>query len=224
MSLDPNALVIARRLLSEGYTRGQAAGVLGNFQLESGFNPRINEGGKVGVPLGVGGFGVGQWTAGRQKNLINFAKQKGLDPGSIDAQADFLIHELKGPEKRADASLRGAVSPEEAARRFVVDYERAGIPKTEARQKAARAIYEKLGTLDQTPKQTASKSLIDPQDLLAAFTGELLLNSPALQSPLLQAAMRDMSPVQRDVFSAQTLTPISPYLSALTGSARLPGL
>jgi len=224
MSLDPNALVIARRLLSEGYTRGQAAGVLGNFQLESGFNPRINEGGKVGTPLGVGGFGVGQWTAGRQKNLINFAKQKGLDPGSIDAQADFLIHELKGPEKRADASLRGAVSPEEAARRFVVDYERAGIPKTEARQKAARAIYEKLGTLDQAPQQTASKSLIDPQDLLAAFAGELLLNSPSLQSPLMQFAMKDMSPVQRDVFSAQTLTPVSPYLSALTSATRLPGL
>lgn len=224
MSLDPNALVIARRLLSEGYTRGQAAGVLGNFQLESGFNPRINEGGKVGAPLGVGGFGVGQWTAGRQKNLINFAKQKGLDPGSIDAQADFLIHELKGPEKRADASLRGAVSPEEAARRFVVDYERAGIPKTEARQKAARAIYEKLGTLDQAPQQTASKSLIDPQDLLAAFAGELLLNSPSLQSPLMQFAMKDMSPVQRDVFSAQTLTPVSPYLSALTSATRLPGL
>lgn len=224
MSLDPNALVIARRLLSEGYTRGQAAGVLGNFQLESGFNPRINEGGKVGAPLGVGGFGVGQWTAGRQKNLINFAKQKGLDPGSIEAQADFLIHELKGPEKRADMSLRGAVSPEEAARRFVVDYERAGIPKTEARQKAAREIYEKLGTLEQAPQQKTSKSLVSPQGLLAAFAGELLLNSPSLQSPLMQFAMKDMSPVQRDVFSAQTLTPVSPYLSALTGANRLPGL
>ena len=224
MSLDPNALIIAKRMQAAGYTRGQIAGALGNFQLESGFNPRINEGGKVGAPMGVGGFGLAQWTGGRQNALINYAKKKGLDPGSVEAQADFLIHELAGPEKRAGESLRGAVSPEEAARRFVVDYERAGIPKTEARQKAARAIYEKLGTLDQAPQQTASKSLIDPQDLLAAFTGELLLNSPALRSPLLQAAMKDMSPVQRDVFSAQTLTPASPYLSALTGSARLPGL
>lgn len=224
MSLDPNALLIAKRMQAAGYTRGQIAGALGNFQLESGFNPRINEGGKVGAPMGVGGFGLAQWTGGRQNALINYAKKKGLDPGSVEAQADFFLHELAGPEKRAGESLRGAVSPEEAARRFVVDYERAGIPKTEARQKAARAIYEKLGTLDQAPQQTASKSLIDPQDLLAAFTGELLLNSPALRSPLLQAAMKDMSPVQRDVFSAQTLTPVSPYLSALTGSARLPGL
>jgi hypothetical protein len=224
MSLDPNALLIAKRMQAAGYTRGQIAGALGNFQLESGFNPRINEGGKVGAPLGVGGFGVGQWTAGRQKNLINFAKQKGLDPGSVEAQADFLIHELAGPEKRAGESLRGAVSPEEAARRFVTDYERAGIPKTEARQQAARAIYEKLGALDQTPQQTTAQSLIDPQDLLAAFTGDLLLNSPRLQDSVLQLAMKNMSPVQRDVFSAQSLTPVSPYLSALTGSARLPGL
>ena len=224
MSLDPNALIIAKRMQAAGYTRGQIAGALGNFQLESGFNPRINEGGKVGAPMGVGGFGLAQWTGGRQNALINFAKQKGLDPGSVEAQADFLIHELSGPEKRAAESLRGAVSPEEAARRFVVDYERAGIPKTEARQKAARAIYEKLGTLEQAPQQTASKSLIDPQDLLAAFTGNLLLNSPAMQGTILQAAMKDLSPVQRDVFSAQSLTPVSPYLSALTGTARLPGL
>ena len=94
MSLDPNALLVAKRMQAAGYSRGQIAGVLGNFQLESGFNPRINEGGKVGTPLGVGGFGVGQWTGGRQTNLVNFAKKKGLDPGSIEAQADFLIHLL----------------------------------------------------------------------------------------------------------------------------------
>lgn len=224
MSLDPNALIIAKRMQAAGYSRGQIAGALGNFQLESGFNPRINEGGKVGAPMGAGGFGLAQWTGGRQNALINFAKSKGVDPGSVHTQADFLIHELSGPEKRAGESLRGAVSPEEAARRFVTDYERAGIPKTEARQKAAREIYEKLSGLDQAPQQTASKPLIDPQDLLKAFTGELLLNSPAMQGTILQAAMKDLSPVQRDVFSAQSLTPVSPYLSALTGTARLAGL
>jgi hypothetical protein len=174
MSLDPNALLIAKRMQAAGYTRGQIAGALGNFQLESGFNPRINEGGKVGAPLGDGGYGVGQWTADRQTNLINFAKGKKLDPGSIEAQADFLIHELDGPEKRAGQSLRGAVSPEEAARRFVVDYERAGVPKTEARQKAARAIYEKLGAFDQTQgattgQETSSTGFL--QGFLSAMEG-----------------------------------------------------
>jgi hypothetical protein len=149
MSLNPNAALVARRLKEAGYTRGQIAGVLGNIQLESGFNPRINEGGTVGAPLGKGGFGFAQWTGGRQQNLVNFAKQKKMDPGDPNLQADFLLYELRGPEKRADQSLRGAVSPEESARRFLVDFERAGVPKTKQRQEAARRLYGQLQFLDE---------------------------------------------------------------------------
>jgi len=215
MSLDPNAVIIAKRLQAQGYTRGQIAGILGNFQLESGFNPRINEGGKVGGPLGVGGFGLAQWTGGRQKNLVNFAKQKGLDPGSIEAQADFLIHELQGPEKRADQSLRGAVSPEESARRFLTDFERAGVPKTEQRQQAARQIYEKLGALEGqtvTPQQTPQ---VDAQQLLKVFAGELLGSNPSVGSKVL-GLLGELPPVTQNVFDAGRLTPQSSYLMQLT--------
>ena len=218
MSLDPNAVFIAKRLQAEGYTRGQIAGMLGNFQLESGFNPRINEGGKIGAPLGIGGYGVPQWTGGRQKNLINFAKQKGLDPGSIEAQTDFLIYELKGPEKRADQSLRGAVSPEEAARRFLTDFERAGIPKAEQRQQAARQIYEKLGSLEGQPSTTQSGQqapAIDPQQLLKVFAGELLGSNPSVGSKLL-GLLEELPPVTQNVFDAGRLTPQSSYLTQLT--------
>jgi hypothetical protein len=116
---------------------------LGNFQLESGFNPRVNEGGRVGTPqMGVGGYGVAQWTGGRQKNLVDFAKQQKMDPGDPNLQAKFLLHELEGPrEKKLRLTVREAVSPEESARRFLTDFERAGIPKTKQRQEAARAIY-----------------------------------------------------------------------------------
>jgi len=151
MQLNPNAAIVANRLKEAGYTKGQIAGVLGNIQLESGFNPRVNEGGVVGAPVGKGGFGFVQWTGGRQQNLINFAKQSKMDPGDPNFQASFLLHELRGPEKRADESLRGAVSPEESARRFLVDFERAGISKTKQRQEAARQIYGKLQFLDQPP-------------------------------------------------------------------------
>jgi len=215
MALDPNALIIAKRMQAAGYTRGQIAGALGNFQLESGFNPRINEGGKVGSPLGIGGFGVGQWTGGRQTALINYAKQKGLDPGSIEAQADFLIHELQGPEKKAGEYLRGAVSPEESARRFLTEYERAGIPKTEQRQKAAREIYEKLGSLEGQSSQQQSQPIIDPQKLLAAFAGELLTNTGSSSSNIL-GFLKQLPPVSQNVFDARQLTPRSPYLGQLT--------
>ena len=152
MSLNPNARIIAEELSKRGWKKAHIAGKLGNFQLESGFNPRINEGGKVGAPMGVGGYGIAQWTGGRQKNLINFAKQQKMDPGDINLQTKFLLYELEGPEKKAAAYLREAVSPEESARRFLTDFERAGIPKTKQRQEAARAIYGQLGFLDQ-PRQ-----------------------------------------------------------------------
>ena len=149
MSLNPNAVIVANKLKGAGYTKAQIAGVLGNFELESGFNPRVNEGGKVGAPMGVGGYGFGQWTGGRQTGLVNFAKQQKMDPGDPNLQAKFLLYELEGPEKKAATYLREAVSPEESARRFLTDFERAGIPKTKQRQEAARAIYGKLGFLDQ---------------------------------------------------------------------------
>ena len=157
MSLNPNAVIIATELSKRGWKKANIAGKLGNFQLESGFNPRINEGGKVGAPMGVGGYGIAQWTGGRQKNLINFAKQQKMDPGDINLQTKFLLYELEGPEKKAAAYLREAVSPEESARRFLTDFERAGIPKTKQRQEAARAIYGKLGFLDQPGQATIAQ-------------------------------------------------------------------
>jgi hypothetical protein len=161
MSLNPNAVIVANKLKGAGYTKAQIAGVLGNFELESGFNPRVNEGGKVGAPMGVGGYGFGQWTGGRQTGLVNFAKQQKMDPGDPNLQAKFLLYELDGPEKKAAAYLREAVSPEESARRFLTNFERAGIPKTKQRQEAARVIYGKLGFLDQ-PGQATTPPAITP--------------------------------------------------------------
>jgi hypothetical protein len=149
MPLNPNAVIFANKLKGAGYTNAHIAGVLGNSQLESGFNSRVNEGGKVGSPLGEGGYGLLQWTGSRQTDLVNFAKQQKMDPGDPNLQAKFLLYELEGPEKKAAAYLREAVSPEESARRFLTDFERAGIPKTKQRQEAARAIYGQLGFLDQ---------------------------------------------------------------------------
>ena len=202
MSLDPNAIAVARRLQGLGLTQAQIAGVLGNFQLESGFNPRVNEGGKLGGPMGVGGFGLAQWTGGRQKALVDFSKKKKLDPGSIEAQADFLAYELQGPEKRAFESLRGAVSPEESARRFLVDFERAGIPKTEQRQKAARSIYEKLGQLDLTGQgqkpQQADQGSQTQMELAGEKDPVLLMMAQQLTAPLVQSLVQ---PQQTSPFS-----------------------
>jgi hypothetical protein len=148
MTINPNAALVARQLKERlKLTNAQIAGVLGNFSQESGFNPRVNEGGAVGSPLGKGGYGLAQWTGGRQTNLVNFAKQRKKDPGDPYLQADFLISELEGPERSSLESLRSAVSPEQSALVFRRDYERAGVPKDENRFKAARNVLGQLNSL-----------------------------------------------------------------------------
>jgi hypothetical protein len=160
MAINPNAAIVARQLKEKlGLTDAQAAGILGNFAQESGFNPRVNEGGRVGAPMGQGGYGLAQWTGGRQTNLINFAKQQKMDPGDPYLQAKFLTYELEGPEKRALTSLRGAVSPEQSALVFRRDYERAGIPKDENRLKAARTAFNQLGSMAPAPQPTGVPSV-----------------------------------------------------------------
>jgi len=148
MTINPNAALVARQLKERlKLTNAQIAGVLGNFSQESGFNPRVNEGGAVGSPLSKGGYGLAQWTGGRQTNLVNFAKQRKKDPGDPSLQADFLISELEGPERSSLDSLRGAVSPEQSALVFRRDFERAGNPKDENRFKAARNVLGQLNSL-----------------------------------------------------------------------------
>jgi hypothetical protein len=160
MGLHPNAAIVARHLRDNlKLSDAQIAGVLGNLSQESGFNSRVNEGGAGGAPKGAGGFGLAQWTGGRQTNLINFAKQRKMDPGDPNLQAQFLTAELQGPEKRALASLQGAVSPEQSALVFRRDYERAGVPKDENRFKAARTALGQLGSLGPAPGAATTQAV-----------------------------------------------------------------
>jgi murein DD-endopeptidase MepM/ murein hydrolase activator NlpD len=138
-------LQIGRQLQQElGLSQAQAAGVLGNFVRESSLNPRINEGGAVGLPARRGGYGLAQWTGSRQSDLIRFA---GSDEraGDLNTQIAFLKQELQGPERKAYDSLLKAQTPEEAALVFERDFERAGIKANDQRVAAARKAYEVLG-------------------------------------------------------------------------------
>ena len=183
MSLNPVAAIIASRMRAAGFTPEQTAGALGNLDLESGLNPRINEGGFVGAPKRKGGFGLAQWTGGRQLALIDFAKQRKMDPGDPYVQGDFLVYELRGPEKAAAASLRQAKSPEQAALVFRRDYERAGIPKDDARMAAARSFLPKVkasweATTTQAPGATQQE--LSVQETLSRVLGPYLVDEETL--------------------------------------------
>lgn len=224
MSLNPAAAIVARKLKQQGYTNAQIAGVLGNMYQESGFNPRVNEGGIVGKPLGRGGYGLPQWTGDRQTNLINFAKTKKLDPGDAGLQADFLLYELQGPEKRAAESLRKAQSPEQAALVFRRDFERAGIPKDENRMRAARDLLPKLQTLGDNAAvaQSAGASGLDAKQFLEGFILKNLLvnqtlNEPTVQQQILKSLFqRPATALEFDINTASLYTPRSSFLESLT--------
>jgi hypothetical protein len=187
MGLHPNAAIVARHLRDNlKLSDAQIAGVLGNLSQESGFNSRVNEGGAVGAPKGAGGFGLAQWTGGRQTNLINFAKQRKMDPGDPNLQAQFLTAELQGPEKRALASLQGAVSPEQSALVFRRDFERAGVPKDENRFKAARTALGQLGSLGPAPGAATTQAVERGNNLGNSLVQQVL-------KQLIPAAMQQRS-------------------------------
>jgi tape measure domain-containing protein len=135
---------IAKSLQSAlNLTPAQAAGIVGNLIRESGLNPRINEGGAVGLPRGVGGYGLAQWTGSRQTDLVRFAGGPAA-AGNLQTQLRFMVSELLGPESRALASLRRATTPEEAAVVFDRDYERSGIKALPERKANARRVFSEI--------------------------------------------------------------------------------
>jgi hypothetical protein len=85
-----NETIIWNRLISEGYTREQTAGIMGNLQQEHNFKTDDHP----------NGLGIAQWMGGRRAALM----ARG-DYLNINVQLDHLIHELNTTEASAKASI-----------------------------------------------------------------------------------------------------------------------
>jgi hypothetical protein len=92
-----------------------------NFQDESGLNPGINEIAPI-VPGSRGGFGLYQLTGPRRVAYERFAQERGVDVADADAQLDFLMTELQGPESRAARSIMAAPDAGSAAAAIARDF------------------------------------------------------------------------------------------------------
>lgn len=139
-------------VLDTGYSKEAAAGVLGNVEAESGFNPGAVEGGS-----GIG-FGICQWSYGRRTQLEAYAQSKGKDPSDENIQIEFLIGEITiggGADGYANYQLltyngysasdwMNASTPEDAAIAFCWSFERPGVPRMDVRTEAARRYYEEF--------------------------------------------------------------------------------
>lgn len=123
--------------VSKGYTKEQAAGIVGNLQAESGPNLNISA-------LGDGGkaYGIAQWHPDRQADFKR-AMGKDIRGSSLDDQLNFVVWELSNTEKSADSFLRSTDSPEEAAFAFDKYYERSSGAHRDKRMALAASLVDK---------------------------------------------------------------------------------
>jgi hypothetical protein len=110
-----------------------------NFKDESGLNPGINEANPI-VPGSRGGFGLYQLTGPRRKAYEAYAAEKGVDPANTDAQLDFLMTELQGPEKAAAQKILSAPDTGTAAQAIVSNFLRPAPEHRERRSAAYAAL------------------------------------------------------------------------------------
>lgn len=118
MPTGERASYIRQGLLQRGLPDHVADAFLMNFQDESGLDPGINERNPI-VPGSRGGFGLYQLTGPRRRAYEQFAQHRGVDPSDIDAQLDFMMTELQGPESSAAQAIFSAPDTGQAAAAIV---------------------------------------------------------------------------------------------------------
>jgi hypothetical protein len=97
---------------SQGWTRQQSAGIVGNLWQESGLDPsKVGDNGQA--------MGIAQWHPDRQKALREFAKNRGMNASDLKTQLAFVQYELQTTEKAAAARLRATDNASDAAWAYV---------------------------------------------------------------------------------------------------------
>lgn len=123
---------IMRFLVGKNLTTEQVAGIAGNLQRESNFNP-------TDINPSSGAYGIAQWLGGRKDEL-----QSKANYSDLSVQLDFMWEELNGDESNALSKLQSTSTPEEAALSFEKFYERSGDTASgiALRVEYANSIYE----------------------------------------------------------------------------------
>lgn len=165
------------------YSEEQTAGVMGNIERESSFNPFIAQG-EASTPSIGSGWGLVQWTGSRHAEIrdavidelgteyyIAAPTMQQLPPVMSDDDVDqmvlfqmrYIIGELEGVEKAAGDHLASTTTVEEATRSFEAKYERSGVMAIDERIANAQAFYDQYtgtatpdaGGIENTPSTDA---------------------------------------------------------------------
>ena len=126
-----NAEKVMNFLLGQGFNLGAAAGMMGNFSVESGFNPEaVNPDG--------GAYGLAQWLNERKASLKEYSSD---NFNTLEIQLQYLMFELSGTEKAAMA-VKNETIPSKAALVWEKLFERSGSVALGERSKRAEAIFD----------------------------------------------------------------------------------
>ena len=137
---------IGTRLMSDlqevlGITKAQAAGIVGNFDHETGGFKYLQELNPT-VPGSKGGRGFAMWTGPRRKAFESWFAENNLDPDSYDASFGFFVHEVQNTsEGRFMEALEKTTTAEQAAKVFSRNYLRPGKPMMNKRVSASTNYY-----------------------------------------------------------------------------------
>jgi len=116
------AAQVLAQLSAMGYSKGGAAGIIGNLIGESGINP--NNPGDWNPTLGAfTSDGIAQWHGPRKDALFAWLQANGLD-NNLENQVKYLDHDLTTNFPDLAAKLKsGTMTPDEAARAFAKTFE-----------------------------------------------------------------------------------------------------
>ena len=134
-----NAEKVMNFLLDNGFPIPAAAGMMGNFYVESRFDPNA-------LNSGSGAYGLAQWLGGRKDGLMAFG---GSSYNTLETQVQWLMHELQTDES-ASMAVTKETDPVQAAVAWEALFERSGAAAVGERSASAKKIYDEW---------TASKSL-----------------------------------------------------------------
>lgn len=184
-------------LKSKGLTDIAAAGVMGNIQAESGFNPN-NLQNSYNKKLGItdaeyvqrvdsgkitrsefissahGGFGFCQWTyKTRKAGLYDYAKKLGKSIGDEEMQLGFLWVELSGGYKGVLNAINAAKTVKEASDIVITKFERPADQSNTAlntRAKYSQEHYDKFNSKQEETSMEYSRQ--KTVDLVESWEGK----------------------------------------------------
>lgn len=102
-----------RFFLDKGWSREQAAGIVGNLLQETGtLDPTQSHDGGTGI-------GIAGWRLERRKALESFAASRGKPVTDFETQLEFVDYELRTSEGKVGERLRQAKTAGQAAEAFI---------------------------------------------------------------------------------------------------------